>query len=72
MGRNKNSEISAALFKKIEPLLPAFAPTAKGGRPRVMALNGILFVLRTGIGGVFVSRSKCSLERATLSALPHP
>jgi len=40
------------LFKKIEPLLAAFVPSAKGGRPRVngeMALNGILFVLRTGI-----------------------
>lgn len=52
MGRNKNKEISAALFNKIEPLLPAFVPSAKGGRPRVsdeMALNGILFVLRTGI-----------------------
>ncbi len=52
MGRNKNKEISAALFKKIEPLLPVFVPSAKGGRPRVsdeMALNGILFVLRTGI-----------------------
>lgn len=52
MGRNKNKEISAALFKKIEPLLPTFVPSAKGGRPRVsdeMALNGILFVLRTGI-----------------------
>lgn len=52
MGRNKRKEISAALLKKIEPLLPASVPSAKGGRPRVsdeMALNGILFVLRTGI-----------------------
>lgn len=52
MGRNKNKEISAPLFKKIEPLLPTFTPSAKGGRPRVsdeMAFNGILFVLRTGI-----------------------
>ena len=52
MSRRKNKEISAALFKKIEPLLPVFVPSAKGGRPRVsdeMALNGILFVLRTGI-----------------------
>ena len=52
MSRNKNKEISAALFKKIEPLLPTFVPSAKGGRPRVsdeMALNGVLFVLRTGI-----------------------
>jgi len=52
VSRRKNKEISAALFKKIEPLLPVFVPSAKGGRPRVsdeMALNGILFVLRTGI-----------------------
>ena len=52
MGRNKNTEISAALFKKIAPLLPVFVASAKGGRPRVsdeQALNGILFVLRTGI-----------------------
>ena len=52
MSRNKNKEISAALFKKIEPLLPVFVPSAKGGRPRVsdeMVLNGILFVLQTGI-----------------------
>lgn len=52
MGRNKNKEIGAALFKKIAPLLPAVAASAKGGRPRVrdeMALKGILFVLRTGI-----------------------
>jgi transposase len=52
MGRNKNKEISAALFKKIEPLLPVFTPSARGGRPRLsdeQALNGIVFVLRTGI-----------------------
>ena len=39
-------------WSKIEPLLPTFVPSAKGGRPRVsdeMALNGVLFVLRTGI-----------------------
>lgn len=52
MSRNKNKEISTALFKKIEPLLPTFVASAKGGRPRVsdeMALNGIVFVLRTGM-----------------------
>ncbi len=52
MSRNKNKEISAALFKKVAPLLPVIVTSAKGGRPRVgdeMALNGILFVLRTGI-----------------------
>ena len=52
MGRNKNKEISAALFKKIKPLLPVAQSSPKGGRPRLddeLALNGILFVLRTGI-----------------------
>lgn len=52
MARNKNKEISAALFEKIAPLLPVTAPSPQGGRPRLsdeLALNGILFVLRTGI-----------------------
>ncbi|GAD24607.1 transposase [Acidovorax sp. MR-S7] len=52
MGQNKNREISAALYKKLAPLLPIVKPSAKGGRPRLsdeQALNGILFVLRTGI-----------------------
>ncbi|WP_196305781.1 IS5 family transposase [Variovorax paradoxus] len=52
MGRIRNKEISAALYKKIAPLLPVVTPSAKGGRPRLsdaQALNGILFVLRTGI-----------------------
>lgn len=52
MGRNKKKEISAVLFKKVALLLPVVAASAKVGRPRVsdeMALNGILFVLRTGI-----------------------
>lgn len=50
----KDKEVSAALWKKLEPLLPEAPPrSAQGGRPRVddrRALNGILFVLRTGIG----------------------
>ena len=52
MGRNKNAAVSAALWKKVEPLLPVVEPSAKGGRPRLSdekAFNGILFVLRTGI-----------------------
>ena len=50
----KDKEVSAALWEKLEPLLPEAPPrSAQGGRPRVddrRALNGILFVLRTGIG----------------------
>ena len=52
MSRNKNKAISAALYKKMEPLLPIVTPSLQGGRPRLsneLALNGILFVLRTGI-----------------------
>lgn len=48
----RKREISAGLWKRIEPLLPQVKPSPKGGRPRVddqSALNGILFVLRTGI-----------------------
>ena len=47
----KNREINAALWKKIKPLLPEAPTSPKGGRPRLddeRALNGILFVLRTG------------------------
>jgi len=47
----KNKEISAALWKKIKPLLPPTPVSPKGGRPRLddeKALNGIVFVLRTG------------------------
>ena len=52
MNRRKHKEVSVKLFKKIEPLLPVIQPSPKGGRPRVsdeMALNGIVFVMRTGI-----------------------
>lgn len=40
------------MLKKVAPLLPIVAASAKAGRPRAsdeMALNGILFVLRIGI-----------------------
>ena len=52
MTRAKNKEISAGLWTRIEPLLPKHKVSPKGGRPRVSdeaALNGIIFVLRTGI-----------------------
>ena len=40
-----------AVWHLIEPLLPTYAPSPKGGRPRLsnrQALTGVLFVLRTG------------------------
>ncbi|QOK93665.1 IS5 family transposase (plasmid) [Ralstonia pseudosolanacearum] len=49
MARKK---ISNELWKALQPLLPVVKPSTKGGRPRVddrAALNGILFVLHTGI-----------------------
>jgi transposase len=48
----RNREVSVALWKALKPLLPEVKPSQKGGRPRLddeRALNGILFVLRTGI-----------------------
>jgi transposase len=41
-----------ALWAIIEPVLPAYTPSPKGGRPPIthrQALTGILFVLKTGI-----------------------
>ena len=63
MGQSKNKQISAALWKKIKPLLPRVKPSPKGGRPRLddeLALNGILFVLRTGILGKIYPRNWAS------------
>nr|CUV20830.1 transposase [Ralstonia solanacearum]CUV56168.1 transposase [Ralstonia solanacearum] len=40
------------MWKVLQPLLPVVKPSAKGGQPRAgdrAALNGILFVLQTGI-----------------------
>jgi transposase len=40
------------LWEVIEPILPAYGPRPKGGRPPLphrQALTGILFVLKTGI-----------------------
>ncbi|WP_321817016.1 MULTISPECIES: IS5 family transposase [unclassified Paraburkholderia] len=50
MARRK---ISNELWAALEPLLPVFTPSPKGGRRRTVedraALNGILYVLHTGI-----------------------
>ena len=56
MGRIKSHErwlVSDELWSRIQPLLPKAParPSSRGGRPRVPdrdAMNGILFVLRTG------------------------
>lgn len=46
-------KISNELWVALEPLIPAFTPSPKGGRRRTVderaALNGILYVLQTGI-----------------------
>jgi transposase len=52
MGGMKQCLVSDALWSRIAPLLPAEPPKPRGGRPRVSdraVLNGILYVLRTGI-----------------------
>ena len=46
--------VSKELWKQLEPLIPAFVASRKGGRRKrtisdEAALNGILFVLHTGI-----------------------
>ena len=49
----KSAYVTDDLWKAVEPLLPREKPKPKGGRPRLddrSALNGILFVLVTGIG----------------------
>lgn len=50
MARRK---ISSELWVALEPLIPKFTPSPKGGRRRTIddraALNGILYVLQTGI-----------------------
>ena len=49
---SKHRELNAALWKRLEPLVPKVKPSPAGGRPRLddeRALNGIIFVLRTGI-----------------------
>ena len=47
------SLVSDELWQLIQPLLPPETPRPRGGRPRVpdrAALEGILYVLKTGIG----------------------
>ena len=46
--------VSKELWRKLQPLTPAFTPSVKGGARKLgvsdeAALNGILFVLHTGI-----------------------
>ncbi|WP_424948500.1 IS5 family transposase [Crenobacter luteus] len=48
----KRSVVSQKLWKSLQPLLPSTPRSRRGGRPRLddrAALNGILFVLTTGI-----------------------
>jgi transposase len=52
IGMARRKEIPAALWKRIEPLIPQVEPSPKSGWPRVsdqQALNGIVYVQCTGI-----------------------
>ena len=47
----KFSRIPEALWRRLEPLLPKYQPSPKGGRPRVNprhVVDGIFYLLRTG------------------------
>ncbi len=46
--------VSKELWRQLQPLIPSFTPSVKGGARKLnvsdeAALNGILFVLQTGI-----------------------
>src|SRR6516225_2061142 len=48
---SKFHQIPDALWQRVEPLLPSYQKSCKGGRPRLVLRNvvtGILYVLRTG------------------------
>lgn len=47
----RRTDLTEAMWRKIEPLLPTVKPSRRGGRPRVenrRVLEGILWILRTG------------------------
>lgn len=49
--RGKFARIPEKLWRRIEPLLPKYRPSTKGGRPRANlrgVVDGIFYVLRTG------------------------
>lgn len=51
-GSKRKQESQRGVLQKLASLLPVATPSAKGGGPRQsdeQALNGIIFVLRTGI-----------------------
>ena len=52
--RMSRAPVSKELWQQLDPLIPPFVPSRKGGRRKrtisdEAALNGILFVLQTGI-----------------------
>lgn len=57
MARRK---ISNEVWAALEPLIPRFIPSPKGGRPRTVddraVLSGILYVLQTGIPWIDLSQ----------------
>ena len=54
-----NALLPDDLWALIQPLLPAYRPSPKGGRPRIddrAALTGILFVLKIGLPWEYLPR----------------
>ena len=48
---SKFHQVPDTLWERIEPILPTYKPSCKGGRPRLsmrLVVTGILYVLRTG------------------------
>jgi transposase len=62
------TDVTDALWARLEPLLPRHEPDPAGGRPRAddrAALNVILFVLRTGVQWQAIRRSLFPVSGST-------
>lgn len=72
--RGSSWRMGDAFWRAIEPLLPKYAESAQGGRPRAdrrKTMDGIFFVLRTGVQWKSLPREYGSLAwgRGLLQAI---
>lgn len=61
--------VTDELWAKVEPLLPEFTPSPKGGRPQLSdraCLTGILFVFKPGIAWEDLSSESWKLHGSML------